>query len=165
MRKTYTAYLLTGSNLGDRKAFLNKAKAHIDRRAGKVIAASGYYKTAAWGIEDQPDFWNQALAIMTTLEPESLLETLLDIERELGRERIEKWGSRTIDIDILLYDDQIINTPNLTIPHLFLHERNFSMVPLMEIAGEIEHPIFKKTIEELYWASNDPLDVYFVDTL
>lgn len=165
MRKTTTAYLLTGSNLGDRKSYLDQAKEAINQQAGKVIAASSFYQTAAWGIEDQPDFWNQALTIKTKLKPNELLKVLLQIEKDLGRERLEKWGSRTIDIDILMYKDQVIDEPDLSIPHKFLHERNFSLVPLMEIAGEIEHPIFKKTIEELYWASIDTLDVFLVNTL
>ena len=165
MRKLKKAYLLTGSNLGDKKSYLEAAKKAIHKRAGKVTASSSIYQTAAWGIEDQPDFWNQALAIKTRLSPSELLTTLLAIEREMGRERNEKWGARTIDIDILLYGDEVIDLPDLHIPHKHLHERNFTLIPLMEIAGEIEHPIFKKTIEELYWASNDPLDVYLTNAL
>lgn len=165
MRKSYTAYILTGSNIGDRKSYLANAKDAINKHAGKVKKASRVYQTAAWGLEDQPDFWNQALEIKTTLNPEALLKVLLEIELTLGRERLEKWGSRTIDIDILFYSDHIIELPHLQIPHKHLHKRNFTLIPLMEIAGEFMHPVFKKTIEELYWASNDPLDVYLVNAL
>ncbi len=165
MGKTHIAYLLTGSNLGDRFDLLNQAHQHVSKRAGEVVATSGFYETKAWGKEDQPDFLNQALQIKTELPPTELLDILKSIEKDLGRIKNEKWDSRTIDIDILFYEDSIIQLPNLTIPHALLHERNFTLIPLMEIAGEFEHPVLKKSIETLYWESKDPLEVYLVETI
>jgi len=165
MSKTHVAYLLTGSNLGDRLGLMNQAKTQINRKAGKVVRHSSFYETKAWGKEDQGDFLNQAIQLETTLAPADLLQVLFDIELQLGRTRDQKWDARTIDIDILMYDDLIMDTPDLSIPHKYLHLRNFTLVPLMEIAGEKEHPIFKKSIETLYWESKDPLEVYLFTTL
>lgn len=165
MSKTHIVYLLTGSNLGDRYGLMNQARALIATRAGRVINHSSFYETKAWGKEDQGDFLNQAIQLETTLEPADLLELLFEIEKELGRTRDQKWDARTMDIDILLYDDLVMEQADLCIPHKYLHLRNFTLVPLMEIAGEKEHPIFKKSIETLYWESKDPLEVYLSTTL
>jgi len=165
MSKTHTAFLLTGGNIGDRFEHLSKAKELIDKEAGKVIKYSGYYETKAWGKEDQADFLNQAIELETDLSPEDLLQVLLKIETSLGRTRDQKWDARIIDIDILLYDDEIIETDDLCVPHKYMHERNFTLIPLLEIAGEKEHPILKKTIETLYWESKDNLEVYLLDRL
>ncbi len=164
MSNTNIAYLLTGSNLGDRFDNLKTAGELIEKHAGEIRGASQYYETKAWGKQNQPDFLNQALKINTHFNPFSLLEQLLDIEKSLGRIRNAKWGSRVIDIDILLFNNLQLNSEQLIIPHKHLHERNFTLIPLMEIAGEIEHPIFKKTIETLYWESKDPLEVYIAET-
>jgi 2-amino-4-hydroxy-6-hydroxymethyldihydropteridine diphosphokinase len=163
MGNKHIAYLLTGSNLGDRFDNLINAKKQINEHTGIVLAASGYYETAAWGKEDQPDFLNQALKISTALSPIDLLHNLLDIEKSLGRKRNEKWGSRTIDIDILMFDNIALDSPELCLPHKHMHERNFTLIPLMEIAATLEHPVFKKSIETLYWESKDPLEVYQID--
>lgn len=165
MGKSHIAYLLTGSNLGDRFDRLNQARQCVNEKAGEVSAVSGFYETKAWGKEDQPDFLNQALQLKTSLSPTDLLDCLKNIERELGRVKKGKWDSRTIDIDILFYDEAVIDLPNLTIPHALLHERNFTLIPLMEIAGDYEHPVLKKSIETLYWESKDPLEVYLANTL
>ena len=159
MEKTELCYLLTGANLGDRFGTLDKAIRLIEARIGSINAVSSLYETAAWGVEQQPDYLNQAISVQTKLPPQELLDEILRIEESLGRVRRVKWGSRTIDIDILFYGNQIINTPSLSIPHAQLHRRNFVLIPLLELAPELVHPSMGKTIEELYWDCPDELDV------
>ncbi len=161
--KQRTAYLLIGSNKGDRKAFLAQAVEKIDRMIGRITQKSHLYETQAWGVTNQSDFINQALAVETSLNPLKLLEQILKIENEMGRERTTKWAERTIDIDILLYDSFIVKEPTLVIPHPELPNRNFALIPLMEIAGEVEHPVLHVTIEDIYMDSKDPLDVFMLD--
>jgi 2-amino-4-hydroxy-6-hydroxymethyldihydropteridine diphosphokinase len=153
------AYLLTGGNMGNREKNLARAKALISELAGKVTRSSAFYETAAWGKTDQPSFVNQALEIETNLFPKELLQQLLDIEKKLGRKREEKYGPRTIDIDILLYGDQICNDPLLRIPHPELQNRRFALTPLAEIGPGLVHPVFKKSITELLATCSDPLEV------
>lgn len=153
------AYLLTGGNLGNRAENLETAKRMIDERAGSVLKTSSVYETAAWGKTNQPDYLNQALMIKTPLQPNELLECLLQIEKELGRVRQEKYGSRTIDIDILFYGDSIMNTPRLVIPHPQLQNRRFVLEPLAEIDPALIHPVFNKTISTLLSECIDPLNV------
>ena len=142
-------YLLLGSNIGDRESFLSKAIELIKINAGKIITKSSVYNTAAWGNIHQADFLNLSLCIETRLSAHELLKTILTIEKNLGRTRSQKWESRIIDIDILFFNSEIINTPALTIPHPFLHQRKFVLVPLIEIAGDFIHPILKKKIKKL----------------
>ncbi len=159
----HKTHLLLGGNLGDRHANLASAKRLIGLRIGTVVKASSLYETQPWGKPDQPDFLNQALEVATDLKPEEVLKAILNIEKELGRQREDKWNARTIDIDILFYDAKILNLKDLTLPHPHLHERNFALVPMLEIAANKQHPIFKKTIEELYEASEDDLDVVMLE--
>jgi 2-amino-4-hydroxy-6-hydroxymethyldihydropteridine diphosphokinase len=156
-------HLLIGSNMGDRKAFLATAIAKIGQNIGTITEKSRLYETQAWGLTNQPDFMNQAIEVETTLSPQETLAKILAIETEMGRVRTEKWAERTIDIDILLFADLIIEEPDLQIPHPRLPERNFALVPLMEIAGEVEHPFLKTTIEDIYFESPDTLDVFEVE--
>jgi 2-amino-4-hydroxy-6-hydroxymethyldihydropteridine diphosphokinase len=156
-------YLLIGSNMGDRKQYLNQAKDLIQKNIGKIRKQSRLYETQAWGNTNQPDFLNQALLVDTPQLPHDILKNILKIETEMGRVRTEKWAERLIDIDILLIDNQVINTKDLTVPHPQLHERNFALIPLMEIGGDVEHPVFNKTIDEVYDACKDPLDVFLVE--
>ena len=154
-----TAYLLIGGNLGDRAAYLEEAVNQISARCGRVTSTSSLYETAAWGNTNQPAFYNQAISVETILEPETLLDRLLAIEIEMGRVRTEKYGPRTIDLDILMMDDRILDTPTLTIPHPQLQNRRFALLPLVEIAPELNHPVLDKTIHELLLICLDKLDV------
>jgi 2-amino-4-hydroxy-6-hydroxymethyldihydropteridine diphosphokinase len=156
-------HLLIGSNMGDRKTYLAQAVAQIGQKIGTITEKSRLYETQAWGLTNQPDFMNQALEVETTLSPQETLEKILAIETDMGRVRTEQWAERTIDIDILLFSDMIVEEPDLQIPHPRLPERNFALVPLMEIAGEVEHPVLKTTIEDLYFESPDTLDVFEVE--
>ena len=142
-------YLLLGSNLGNRKEILDKAINLLSQKVGVVILQSKDYETAPWGITNQPDFLNLAVSIQTRLEPLQILEITQSIENQLGRVRKEKWGARLIDIDILFYGNEIIDEPNLKIPHPLLQERDFALTPLVEIAPNFVHPVFGKTILEL----------------
>jgi 2-amino-4-hydroxy-6-hydroxymethyldihydropteridine diphosphokinase len=154
-----TAYLLIGGNLGDRAAYLAEAVNQISARCGRVTNTSSLYETAAWGNTNQPAFFNQAICVETMLDPETLLELLLAIELEMGRVRTQKYGPRTIDLDILMIDDTILDTPTLTVPHPQLQNRRFALLPLVEIAPELHHPLLDKTIDELLLNCPDTLDV------
>lgn len=152
-----TAYLLIGGNLGDRSQNLQNAIESIEETCGDIIAMSSVYETAAWGNTDQPPFLNQVIVLHTELQPEKLMTDLLHIEENLGRIRQEKFGPRTIDIDILLIDDMIIQTGNLIVPHPSLHLRKFALKPLAEVAATIVHPVMHKTITELLTDCSDSL--------
>ena len=152
-------YLLIGGNVGNRLENLKKAAELIGSKAGEVSKRSALYETEAWGKEDQPAFLNQVLRVQTELEPHALLETILAIEKEMGRMREEKYGPRTIDIDILLYDDQVVESDKLSIPHPQLHLRRFALAPLAEIAASVIHPKLKKSIDELLLECADKLAV------
>jgi 2-amino-4-hydroxy-6-hydroxymethyldihydropteridine diphosphokinase len=142
-------YLLLGANLGDRVATLKQATNLINDRVGVVVQESALYETAAWGVTDQPSFLNQVLAVETELKPEELLRQTQAIEQELGRVRLERWGARVIDIDVLYYDQLVWQTTMLTVPHPYLHQRRFTLVPLADIAPDFVHPILGKTNQEL----------------
>lgn len=155
----HISYILLGSNLGDREKYIASAISEISATLGIIEISSSLYETASWGKHDQPDFLNQVIELKTNLNPKELLAGVLNIEIKLGRKRIEKWGSRVIDIDILLYGQQIVNEPELSIPHPFLAFRRFCLMPLNEIAPKYVHPILKKTIQELLFELSDDLFV------
>ncbi|MEP6465009.1 MAG: 2-amino-4-hydroxy-6-hydroxymethyldihydropteridine diphosphokinase [Parafilimonas sp.] len=155
-----TAFLLTGGNLGNRLQNLEDAVTLIKKNCGNILQLSSVYQTAAWGFADQPDFYNQAIAIQTSLKPDNLMQALLDIEKIMGRERSFKMAPRIIDIDILLMDKMIYQSQIVTIPHPHLTERRFVLTPLAEIAGDSIHPFFHKTINELLLDCKDELTVH-----
>lgn len=153
------AYLLTGGNIGERKKHLRQAMELIGERCGPVIRASSVYETAAWGKNDQPGFLNQALLVETKMTAAVLMTELLDIEKEIGRIRLERYGPRVIDIDILLFNHEIHDEPLIRIPHPELQNRRFALTPLVEIAGEYIHPVLHKTILGLLEQCPDKLEV------
>jgi 2-amino-4-hydroxy-6-hydroxymethyldihydropteridine diphosphokinase len=160
---TKIVYLLLGSNLGDRNALLEQAIAAIQDRIGELKARSSTYETAAWGKEDQPGFLNIALAVATNLTAEEVLVEALSIERELGRQRLEKWGARLIDIDIIFYAQEVISIAGvLEVPHPEMHNRKFVMVPMVEIAAGYFHPVLKKKLTEILMELPDDLEVWSV---
>jgi 2-amino-4-hydroxy-6-hydroxymethyldihydropteridine diphosphokinase len=141
-------YLSLGSNVGDREAQLREAEARL-AAAGRVIAASSFYETEPVEFIEQPWFLNGVFALETNQTPHELMAVILRIEEEMGRRRVQKKGPRSIDIDILLFDDMIVDSKDLTIPHPAMHQRRFVLEPLVEIAPERLHPLLKKTIREL----------------
>lgn len=146
----HIAYIGLGSNMGDKIANLKKAIEELGKILGtKVLTVSSFYKTEPVGDIEQDWFINAAVKLETTLTPRELLNKLLDIEKDLGRVREIKWGPRVIDLDILLYDDLVMDEEGLAIPHPYLHERGFVLSPLAEIAQEVIHPKLKKSISEL----------------
>ena len=153
------AYLLLGSNLGDSKKYIQDALNYINDEVGERTGLSSLYQTASWGKEDQPDFINQVVSVKTKLNPQQLLKNILVIETKLGRERRDKWGSRTIDIDLLFYGNHVIQEDNLVVPHPFLHQRRFTLMPLVELNPQFVHPVFNQTIKELYEKLEDNLSV------
>jgi 2-amino-4-hydroxy-6-hydroxymethyldihydropteridine diphosphokinase len=144
----HTVYLALGSNLGSRHENLKEAMAALSPQL-EIKAKSHIYETPPWGYEDQPRFLNQVLKAQTYLQPEPLLKHLKRLEIALGRKISFQNGPRRIDIDLLLYDDLVMNTPSLTIPHPRMHERGFVLLPLMDIAPDLVHPVTKKTVREM----------------
>jgi 2-amino-4-hydroxy-6-hydroxymethyldihydropteridine diphosphokinase len=153
------AYLLTGGNIGNRLEYLTKAKEEVRKRCGSVLQESSIYETAAWGMEEQEAFLNQVLKIETSLDPEHLLKSILQIEEELGRKRHLKYGPRTIDIDILFFNDNVIDQQGLKIPHPQIQNRRFVLVPLNEIASNKIHPAYQKSVSQLLDECPDLLEV------
>jgi len=152
-------YLLTGGNVGNRQQYLENAALLIETACGKITRRSAIYETAAWGKTDQAAFLNQALELSTLLDPGELMKALLLIEQKTGRERSEKYGPRTIDIDILLFNSAIIQSALVTVPHPQMANRRFVLVPLNEIAAGYIHPILKKTVSQLLAICPDTLPV------
>ncbi len=156
---SHLTILHLGTNLGNRELHLLHARQLLESRAGTIIRTSAIYRSEPWGISQQPDFLNQALLLSTSLSPNDLLQTILELEREMGRERGEKWGPRLIDIDIISYDNVIVHDPQLQIPHSQMHRRNFVLIPLAEIAPDWRHPENGKTVQALLAKSGDTLKV------
>ena len=154
-----TAHLLIGGNLGNRKENLLEAIALINEQCGSLTKSSSIYETEAWGKTDQPSFLNQALEISTSLNARQLMRKILKIEHEMGRIREEKLGPRIIDIDIILFGNEIHDLRFLKIPHPEVQNRRFVLVPLAEIDPTLQHPVLKKTIAELLEECPDNLEV------
>lgn len=142
------AYLSLGSNLGDRQAQLREAIARL-AAVGRVLKVSPFYETEPVEFTEQPWFLNCAAELETALPHEEFMRELLRIESEMGRRRAQKKGPRSIDIDILLFGDEVVSSPDLTIPHPAMHQRRFVLEPLAEIAPDAQHPVLNKTIQEL----------------
>jgi 2-amino-4-hydroxy-6-hydroxymethyldihydropteridine diphosphokinase len=155
----HIAYILIGSNLGDRHQSIKKATELILLEGNHFIDASMIYETEPWGPVEQPSFLNQVIKIRTQMKPEQLMHSLLQIEIKMGRIRNEKMGARMIDLDILFYDDINHKSDTVTIPHPLLHERRFVLTPLNEIATSFVHPVLKESINTLLHQCKDLLSV------
>ena len=149
-REWHTTYIALGSNIGDSETYLNEAVEKIGQISTCTVEkVSSYLVTEPYGVTDQPDFLNACLKMRTLLYPEELLKELNRIEKEAGRERIIHWGPRTLDLDILLYDDIVLEEDDLCIPHVEMHKRSFVLEPLAEIAPYKRHPVYGKTVREM----------------
>ena len=159
----FTYYLLLGTNLGDRAQNLRNALDQIKLAIGKIKISSSIYETEPWGLEGQPDFLNMVIAVESRFEPNKVLDLTKIIETNALAIKEVKWGPRTLDIDILYCDDLIINTENLTIPHKQLYDRNFTLIPLIEIAGDLMDPKKLLTIDEIYDNCQDNKEVFIYE--
>jgi 2-amino-4-hydroxy-6-hydroxymethyldihydropteridine diphosphokinase len=152
-------FLLIGGNMGDRLQNLHQAISLLSAACGPVIQQSAVYETAAWGKTDQAAFLNQALLLTTELSAQELITTVLLVEEQMGRHRTERFGPRVIDIDIMFYNEDIINEPHLTVPHPQMQNRRFALIPLNDLAPLFVHPVLKKTLKELLLECKDELPV------
>ena len=162
-----TAYLCAGSNIGDRVSYLQQANNLLkDVENTTVLASSSIYETEPVGYKDQEWFANAVLKIETNLSPQALLNECMRIEKQLGRNRAseKRWGPRTIDLDILFYDDKIISEESLQIPHPRMHKRAYALVPLLELDPDFIHPVIKKSVFEIHNGLKDPEEVYLYGT-
>ncbi len=134
----------------------------IENKVGTILQKSSLYQTAAWGLTDQADFINQVILVESALSPQAILAEIQGIEQAFGRERIVNWGPRTLDLDILFIDQIILNTSDLQIPHPHIADRQFILIPLLEIAPQLMHPVLHKSIQELHEASSDESEVSLI---
>jgi 2-amino-4-hydroxy-6-hydroxymethyldihydropteridine diphosphokinase len=152
-------YLSLGSNLGEREKNLANALEELEKRGAKILRRSSIYETEPVEIREQAWFLNCAIEVETSMQPQQFMSAMLEIELLLGRRRETKYGPRTIDLDILLEGDTILNTPQLTIPHPKMAERRFVLVPLAEIGPQAIHPVLRRTIAELLALCPDQSEV------
>ncbi len=143
------AYIALGTNLGDKEKNLKQALLFLVQQGVEVIKVSSFMLTEPYGVLDQPKFLNAVCEVNTYLEPCALLRTLLAVERVMGRVRLRRWGERNIDLDLLLYENVIMNKPLLTLPHPDMQNRDFVLLPLAEISPELMHPVLNKSMEQL----------------
>ena len=163
MQVMFTYYLHLGSNVGDRKVMLLNAIDAIHQHIGKVVKKSSIYETEPWGLVDHPNFYNLAIEVLSKLSPEEVCLTTKDIEKEMERKKEIHWGPRNIDIDILYCDDIILKSEKLTIPHPHIYDRNFVLIPMMEIAGDFIDPVKNLSIDELYEDCRDTNEVFILE--
>ena len=156
-----TVYLLLGSNIGNSKELFHRAIKLLKLRLGVIHTTSSLYVSPPWGFQHENNFINQAIKLATALQPDEILNNCLEIEQKLGRQRIisDNYQARNIDIDILLFNNESINFTDLIIPHKHLHNRRFALLPLEEIAPNLIHPKFDKTIRQLLYSCKDNSDV------
>jgi 2-amino-4-hydroxy-6-hydroxymethyldihydropteridine diphosphokinase len=152
-------FLSLGGNLGNTREIFEGAYPLIEKKIGKISVYSSIYQTEAWGPIPQADFLNQVVLVSTTLPPQACLIEMLAIEKEFGRERKERWGPRTLDLDILYYSDVTIAEEDLTVPHPRIADRKFILTPLVEIAPEFQDPALLKTMAELLDSCTDKSQV------
>ncbi|SFE63556.1 2-amino-4-hydroxy-6-hydroxymethyldihydropteridine diphosphokinase [Sunxiuqinia elliptica] len=153
-------FLLLGGNQGDKRQLFEQALSRIESQLGPILLRSSIYETEPWGFESEALFWNQVVLVQTTLTPHEALTQTQAIEKDLGRVRHDtQYADRLIDLDLLFYDQEVIQTPSLEIPHPRIHERRFVLAPLAQIAPELMHPTFKKEVSELLVECSDPLNV------
>lgn len=152
-------FIITGGNIGDRMKNLETAEKMIEEQIGHVIQTSKIYETEAWGINDQPSFYNQVLIVETNFSADKVIKKILKIEEDMGRVRTIKNAARNIDIDILFFNDDIVNEENLTIPHPQMINRRFVLMPLNEIASAKNHPVYNKNVAQLLAECKDELKV------
>lgn len=145
----HEAYIALGSNLGNLEDNLNTAIKNIKEQGIEVLAVSDYISTEPYGVTDQPQFLNAVIKVATTLEPLALLRTILGIENKMGRVRKRHWGERNIDLDLIFYEDVVMDTDELKLPHPDMQNRDFVLVPMAQIAPDVVHPVFNKTMAEL----------------
>ena len=150
-----SVFLQLGSNLGERSQLLIDATVLLSRRLGIIVEKSKIYESTPWRVDGQESYLNQVIEVSTKYSAEKVLKIVLEIETELGRVRVEKWGERLIDIDIIFFNDEIIETSDLCVPHKHMHERNFVLEPLNEIASTFIHPKYNKTVAELLKDTKD----------
>ncbi|MCF8304266.1 MAG: 2-amino-4-hydroxy-6-hydroxymethyldihydropteridine diphosphokinase [Bacteroidales bacterium] len=156
----HRALLLLGGNLGDRLNLLKETSGLIQKKIGRIEQSSSVYETEPWGFEHENPFLNKVLLVNTGLAPFSLLDIMLEIEAQMGRKRSKSgYEARVMDIDLLFYNNTVIHTQRLSIPHPYLHKRRFTLVPLVEIVPEWFHPVLNKTVKELLAECDDELDV------
>jgi len=158
-KRKNSVVLSLGGNIGDVKEVFEFAIRHLKKRVGTISLSSSLYQTKAWGVEKQPDFLNQVVVIDSELSPFKVLEHCLAIEFQLGRVRKEKWHERVIDIDVLFYGDELINSKELIVPHPYIQDRNFILTPLIEIMPDFVHPTYNKSLNDLKISCKDKLAV------